>query len=88
MSEEISFNNVSHSYDGVGVLHQVTLKFRNNIITAIIGKSGSGKSTLGYCLNGLIPSAYKGDIEGMLTVDGVEPHSKSIFDLSSGKAFY
>lgn len=54
MSEEISFNNVSHSYDGVGVLHQVTLKFRNNIITAIIGKSGSGKSTLLQMINGLI----------------------------------
>jgi len=54
MAEEIFFNNVSHSYDGVGVLRHVTLKFHKNIITAIIGKSGSGKSTLLQMINGLI----------------------------------
>lgn len=48
----------------------------------IIGPSGSGKSTIGSCLNGLIPFSYKGEIQGSLTVRGVETRDTNIFGLS------
>lgn len=48
----------------------------------IVGPSGSGKSSLGNCLNGLIPFAYKADIQGSLKVKDLETKDSSIFDLS------
>lgn len=48
----------------------------------IVGPSGSGKSTLGNCLNGLIPFAYKGEIQGSLTISGVDTRDMNIFELS------
>ena len=48
----------------------------------IVGPSGSGKSTLGHCLNGLIPFAYKGKIQGSLKVKNIETKDANIFKLS------
>ncbi|MDY6866580.1 MAG: ABC transporter ATP-binding protein, partial [Chloroflexota bacterium] len=48
----------------------------------IVGPSGSGKSTLGYCINGLIPFAYKGEMKGSLCIKGEETTTKNIFELS------
>ena len=48
----------------------------------IVGPSGSGKSTLGNCINGLIPFSYPGEMQGSLTVCGIETKSSSIFALS------
>lgn len=48
----------------------------------IVGPSGSGKSTLGHCLNGLIPFAYKGEIQGSLQITGIETSKMNIFELS------
>lgn len=45
----------------------------------IVGPSGSGKSTLGHCLNGLIPSSYKGKVSGKLLIKGIETKKQSIF---------
>jgi len=44
----VRFENISFSYEGAKekVLHQVSLTFRANQKTAIIGSTGSGKSTL------------------------------------------
>ncbi len=85
MSDMINFENFTFKYNSLSkpTLKNINLKIKRGEKVLIAGPSGSGKSTLGHCLNGLIPSAYKGSIEGKLTVDGVEPHTKSIFDLSS-----
>lgn len=52
--DEITFENVSHSFDGKTVLSDLTLGFVKNKITAVLGKSGSGKSTLLQIINGLL----------------------------------
>lgn len=85
MSDMITFENFTFKYSSLSkpTLKNINLEIKKGEKVLIAGPSGSGKSTLGHCLNGLIPSAYKGSIEGKLTVDGVEPHTKSIFDLSS-----
>ena len=85
MSDMINFENFTFKYSSLSkpTLKDINLQIKTGEKVLIAGPSGSGKSTLGHCLNGLIPSAYKGSIEGKLTVDGVEPQNKSIFDLSS-----
>ncbi|HQY20942.1 MAG TPA: ATP-binding cassette domain-containing protein [Ignavibacteria bacterium] len=50
----IEFKNVSKFIRGRSILKNISLGFRENKITAVIGKSGSGKSTLLKCINGLI----------------------------------
>lgn len=81
----IKFEDFTFKYSSLSkpTLMDINLEIEEGERVLIAGPSGSGKSTLGHCLNGLIPSAYKGEIKGRLTVDGVEPHSRSIFDLSS-----
>jgi len=85
MSVMINFENFTFKYSSLSkpTLNNINLQINRGEKVLIAGPSGSGKSTMGHCLNGLIPSAYNGEITGKLTVDGVEPHTKSIFDLSS-----
>ena len=50
----IKFDDVSKSYGGKPVFHNVTLKIEQNVTTAVVGESGSGKSTLLQLVNGLV----------------------------------
>lgn len=45
-SHEISFENVSFSYDNREILHDINVILPDKTTTAIVGPSGSGKSTL------------------------------------------
>jgi len=51
---KIKFNNVTHEYQGIKALDNISFELGENKITAIIGKSGSGKSTLLQIINGMI----------------------------------
>jgi osmoprotectant transport system ATP-binding protein len=57
----VSFNNVSHKYNGTAALNGLTFDIEDHKITAIIGRSGSGKSTLLQIINGLIKPT-QGDV--------------------------
>ncbi|MDR2397793.1 MAG: DUF3744 domain-containing protein [Spirochaetaceae bacterium] len=48
----------------------------------IAGPSGSGKSTLAHCINGLIPHAFKGRIQGTVSLMGEDIRGMSIFAVS------
>lgn len=80
----IEFENFSFQYfsQAEPTLHNINLTIYEGEKVLIVGPSGSGKSTLGNCLNGLIPFAYKGKVEGSLKVDGKETKEGSIFELS------
>ena len=64
-------------------LHDINLTIHRGEKILIAGPSGCGKSTLGNCINGLIPFAFKGEITGSLTVDGIETKNASLFALSA-----
>ena len=49
----IEVNNVSKSFDGKTILHNVSAQFRDGITNLIIGQSGSGKTVLMKSLVGL-----------------------------------
>ena len=63
-------------------LHNINLTIYEGEKVLIVGPSGSGKSTLGHCINGLIPFAYRGQMEGSVKVAGVETKNADIFTLS------
>ena len=80
----IEFSNYSFQYysQAEPTLHNINLKIYPGEKILIVGPSGSGKSTLGYCINGLIPFAYKGEIQGSLIINGQETRELDIFQLS------
>jgi energy-coupling factor transport system ATP-binding protein len=80
----IEFNDFSFQYfsQAEPTLHDINLKVHPGEKILIVGPSGSGKSTLGYCLNGLIPFAYKGTISGAIQIKGEDTSTKNIFELS------
>lgn len=81
----ISFRNFSFQYRAQKrpTLHDINLDIMPGERVLIAGPSGSGKSTLGSCINGLIPFSFPGEIQGSLTVDGLDAPKAGIFALSA-----
>jgi subfamily B ATP-binding cassette protein MsbA len=73
---EVSFNNVTFSYNTEPVLKNINLKITKGKMIALVGHSGSGKSTLGD----LIPRFYD-VVEGSLTIDGKDVKQIQLDDL-------
>lgn len=69
----ITFNNVSFSYNGKKVLHNIDLDIRPGETVAIVGPTGSGKSSLLQ----LVPRLYDVD-DGSIAVDGIDIRKLSI----------
>ena len=80
----VKFENFSFRYQTLQTksLEDINLEIYKGEKVLITGRSGSGKSTLLHCLNGIIPFANAGDIEGKLTLTDIEPYKTSIFEVS------
>ena len=57
----IEVNNISKSFDGKVILHNVSAKFYSGKTNLIIGQSGSGKTVLMKCIVGLL-TPEKGEV--------------------------
>lgn len=57
-------------------LSQINLTVNPGEVLLAGGSSGCGKTTLMRCINGLIPNAYSGEIEGDITLFG-----QSVFEM-------
>ncbi len=70
----IVIKNVSKSFDGIEVLHDVNLDLEEGKIYGFIGRNGSGKSVLFKIICGLYyPTS------GSVIVDGVDIHKNDVF---------
>ncbi|MGB8192619.1 MAG: ATP-binding cassette domain-containing protein [Chitinophagaceae bacterium] len=73
---DISFNNVTFSYNQEPVLKNINLTIPKGKMIALVGHSGSGKSTMGD----LVPRFY--DVqEGSITIDGENVRNIELDDL-------
>ncbi len=70
----ISFKEFSFTYEAQSepTLKHINLSIHKGEKILIAGPSGSGKSTLGYCINALIPHAFKGKLEGSANICGLD----------------
>lgn len=85
MEQIISFKDFSFTYrtQKSPTLHDINLDIFPGEKVLIVGPSGSGKSTLAHLINGLVPFAYEGKIEGSYTIGGKDPKELGIFGLSN-----
>src|SRR6184192_702792 len=79
---EIEFRNLTFSYNGVPVLHDIDLRIPAGTSMAIVGPTGSGKTTL----VSLIPRIYDAAPESVL-IDGRPIRDYSLADLRRNIGF-
>ncbi|MCR5585397.1 MAG: ATP-binding cassette domain-containing protein [Lachnospiraceae bacterium] len=79
----IEFQNVSFEYeDGTEILSDLNLSIRTGEVILLCGESGCGKSTLVRMINGLIPSYYKGEMSGTVTVNGLDTQKSELYKIA------
>jgi energy-coupling factor transport system ATP-binding protein len=70
----LSVSNLSFKYlqSTAPVLANISFEVGAGSVTAIVGANGAGKSTLGYALAGYIPHFFKGEMQGMVHINGAD----------------
>ena len=70
----IDIANLTYTYPGGSKpsINDVSLRIEKGEFVLITGPSGCGKTTLCRCFNGLIPHFYQGELEGTISVSGMD----------------
>jgi phosphate transport system ATP-binding protein len=67
---KMAVRNLNFYYGGFHALHDISIDFHENRVTALIGPSGCGKSTLLRCLNRMNDLISGTRVEGEVILDG------------------
>lgn len=78
----IEVKNLSFSYSGRKILHDISFSAEKGEFISILGANGVGKSTLFKCILGILPG-YTGSI----TIDGEDASSMSVRELAKRVAY-
>jgi len=70
--------NVTISYGGIAAVKNITMKFPERSVTALIGPSGCGKTTFLRCLNRMHDMTKNAKVEGKVMIDNIDLYDKSI----------
>lgn len=70
--------NVTVSYGGIDAVKNVTMKFKDKSVTALIGPSGCGKTTFLRCLNRMHDMTKNAKVTGKVMIDDTDLYSKEI----------
>lgn len=70
----VNLEQVTYKYPltDAPVLKDISLQVESGEFVAVIGPNGAGKSTLCYTIAGFIPHFFKGDLEGSVSVAGLD----------------
>jgi len=80
----LTINNLSFQYKSRSqpAIKQINLSVNPGEVMLIAGSSGCGKTTLMRCINGLIPSAYTGNLDGDVLLFGQSVFDKEMSEIS------
>jgi len=81
VENKISVELLNVKYGNCHVLKNISIKFRQNSITALIGASGCGKSTLLKSLNRLTDLEKNCSVSGKILLDGKDIHRNIEVDI-------
>jgi len=70
--------NITVSYGGVNAVKNITMKFKEKSVTALIGPSGCGKTTFLRCLNRMHDMTKNAKVTGKVMIDNTDLYSKDI----------
>jgi len=70
--------NVTISYGDIPAVKNITMKFPENSVTALIGPSGCGKTTFLRCLNRMHDMTKNARVVGKVMLDSIDLYDKSI----------
>jgi len=70
--------NVTISYGDFAAVKNITMKFPEKSVTALIGPSGCGKTTFLRCLNRMHDMTKSAKVEGKVMIDNIDLYDKSI----------
>jgi energy-coupling factor transport system ATP-binding protein len=75
----IDVSGLTYTYPGgsAPALKNVTFQVDSGQLVAVIGANGAGKSTLCLALAGLIPALFHGQMQGTVTVSGMDTRQHS-----------
>jgi energy-coupling factor transporter ATP-binding protein EcfA2 len=87
----VNLQNVTYKYPltDLPVLKNINLQVQEGEFLAVVGPNGAGKSTLCYAISGFIPHFFKGELEGVVEVAGVQSQNTTLSEwvLNVGLAF-
>ena len=78
MVNAINTKNLNVYYGDQQAIHNISLDFLKNKVTALIGPSGCGKSTFLRCLNMMNDEIDICRVEGNISLNGMDIYSKEI----------
>jgi len=80
----IETNNLTYSYPNSKApsIRNVSIKINKGDFVILTGPSGCGKTTLCRCFNGLVPHFYNGNLEGKITVAGLDVSEHQIHEIA------
>jgi energy-coupling factor transporter ATPase len=80
----IEIKNLTYTYPGASKpsIHDVNIKIEKGEFVLITGPSGCGKTTLCRCFNGLVPHFYQGEVQGVVTVAGINALEHHTYEMA------
>lgn len=78
MSFKIEIENLNAWFGSKQVLRDITMKIKENMVTAIIGPSGCGKTTLIRCLNRMHELVPRSRVMGKVLLDGGDIYGEGV----------
>jgi len=84
MECDIIVDNLSYTYPGQSetVLKNINLTVNRGDFVLVAGPTGCGKSTLVYCINGLIPHVFEGELRGRVIVNEKDTRNFEVYQLA------
>jgi phosphate transport system ATP-binding protein len=67
--------NIVASYNGIEAVKNISMKFRERAVTALIGPSGCGKTTFLRCINRMHELSPNAKVTGRVLLDGQDLYS-------------
>lgn len=87
--DAVTIENFTYTYpqEARPALRSIDVTIAPGELVSVVGANGAGKSSFCQAIRGFIPHFYGGDVEGHVTVDGVDVATQEIGDLAGTVGF-